>query len=119
MTNTFIENLTPAARTFYMISAALYTLRRDAQLAGNTEKVETLRDIEDIYYDYIFDDSGEELEDVRYYSHRSTGEVCDYTLPIDDREEALYIARQNLAYCSGFFPKTAAYHCMELLDEIF
>lgn len=118
MTRKFSKLTTTAAKNTYLLAAALHTLRRKSQLAGDIETADAIREIEYLFYDYIFDQF-DELEDFRYYSSWRTGEVCDYILPRDDEDEALYIAREKLTECGGLIPDTPAFDCLNMLNDIF
>ena len=119
MTRIFSKLTTTAAKNTYLLAAALYTLRRKSELAGDIETAHAIGAIEYLFYEYLYFDPCDELEDVRNYSSWRTGEVCDYILPRDDEDEALYIAREKLTERGGLIPNTPAFHCLDMLNDIF
>lgn len=117
MKKTTFKNLTAHARLMYTATAALYTLIRSAQITGDPEKIAAVKKVDRLFFEYIYEDPFYELEDLRYYSSRKTGLVCDFILPVEARPHALSIARSALAELGGRIPNTAAHKCIELLSN--
>ncbi|MBR1751869.1 MAG: hypothetical protein IJ740_13550 [Ruminococcus sp.] len=119
MTRIFSKLTTTAAKNTYLLAAALYTLRRKSELAGDIETAHVIGAIEYLFYEYLYFDPCDELKDVRNYSSWSTGEVCDFILPRDDENKALNIARVKLTERGGSIPGTRAFDILKLLNDIF